>query len=67
MPSSEDCRSLDKFKAGKGRGLMLGKAGARWIDADGTKHYRALTTAEVLRWLKLVPTHFELQVRPLRW
>ena len=29
--------------------------------------YHALTTAEVLRWLKLVPTHLELQIRRPRW
>ena len=34
---------------------------------DGTKRDHALTNAEVLRWLKLVPTHLELQVRRLRW
>ena len=45
---------------------MRGKAGGRWIDADGTKRYHAFTTAEVSSWLKLVPTHLELQVR-LRW
>ena len=28
---------------------------------------RAFTTAEVLRWLKLVPTHLEVQIRRLRW
>ena len=42
----------------------LRKASDRWIDAEGK--YHALTTAEVLRWLNLVPTHFELQIR-LRW
>ena len=31
------------------------------------KIYHALTTAEVLRWLKLVPTHLELPIRRLRW
>ena len=46
---------------------MRGKASGRWIDTDGTKRYHALTNAEVLRWLKLVPTHLELQVRRLRW
>ena len=30
-------------------------------------HAGSLTNAEVLRWLKLVPTHLELQVRRLRW
>ena len=29
--------------------------------------YHVLTTAEVLRWLKLVPTHLELQIRRPRW
>ena len=47
--------------------LMRGKASGRWIDTDGTKRYHALPNAEVLRWLKLVPTHLELQVRRLRW
>ena len=45
---------------------MRRKASGRWIDAEG-KRYHALTTAEVLRWLKLVPTHLELQIRRLRW
>ena len=45
---------------------MRGKACGRWIDADGTKRYRALGTAEVLRWVKLVPSHLELQVRVLQ-
>ena len=31
------------------------------------KRYHALTTSEVLRWLKLVPTHLELQIRRPRW
>ena len=35
---------------------MRGKASGRWIDAEGKKRYHALSTAEVLRWLKLVPT-----------
>ena len=51
------------FTAGKGRSVMRGKACGRWIDADGTKRNRALGTAEVLRWVKLVPSHLELQVR----
>ena len=46
---------------------MRRKASGRWIDAEGKKRYHALTTAEVLRWLKLVPTHLELQIRRLRW
>ena len=46
---------------------MRGKASGRWIDAEGKKRYHALATAEVLRWLKLVPTHLELQIRRLRW
>ena len=46
---------------------MLGKASGRWIDAEGKKRYHALRTAEVLRWLKLVPTHLELQIRRPRW
>ena len=67
MPSRADCKAFDKFTACKGRSLMRVKASGRWIDTDGTKRYHALTNAEVLRWLKLVPTHLELQVRRLRW
>ena len=46
---------------------MRGKASGRWIDAEGKERYHALTMAEVLRWLKLVPTHVELQIHRLRW
>ena len=46
---------------------MRRKASGLRIDAEGNKRYHALTTAEVLRWVKLVPTHFELQIRRLRW
>ena len=46
---------------------MRRKASGRWIDAEGIKRYHALTTAEVLRRRKLVPTHLELQIRRLRW
>ena len=67
LPSRADCRAFDKFTVSKGRSLMRCKASGRWIDTDGTKRYHALTNAEVLRWLKLVPTHLELQVRRLRW
>ena len=67
LHSRADCKAFDTFTACKGRSLMLGKASGRWIDTDGTKRYHALTNAEVLRWLKLVPTHLELQVRLLRW
>ena len=64
-PSRADCRAFDKFTACKRRSLMRRKASGRWID----KRYHALTTAEVLRWLKLIPipTHLELQIRRLRW
>ena len=67
LTSRADCKAFDKFTASKGRSLMRGKASGRWIDTDGTKRYHALTNAEVLRWLKLVPIHLELQVRRLRW
>ena len=67
LPSRADCKAFDKFTACNGRSLMRGKASGRWIDTDGTKRYHALTNVEVLRWLKLVPTHLELQVRRLRW
>ena len=67
LPSRADCKAFDKFTACKWRSLMRGKASGRWIDTDGTKRYYALTNAEVLRWLKLVPTHLKLQVRRLRW
>ena len=56
LPSRADCRAFDKFTACKGRSLMRRKASGRWIDAEGKKTYHSLTTAEVLRWLKLVPT-----------
>ena len=46
---------------------MRGKASGRWIDAEVKKKYHALATAEVLRWLQLVPTQLELQIRRLRW
>ena len=67
LPSRADCKAFDKFTACKERSLMRSKASGRWIDTDGTKRYHALKNAEVLRWLKLVPTHLELQVRRLRW
>ena len=63
LPSRADCRAFDKFTACKGRSLMRGKASGRWIDAERKKRYHALTTAEVLRWLNLVPTHLALQIR----
>ena len=40
---------------------------ARWIDAEGKTRYHALTMAEVSRWLRLGPTHLELQIRRQRW
>ena len=46
---------------------MRGEASGRWVDTDGTRRCHALTNAEILGWLKLVPTHLELQVRRLRW
>ena len=64
LPSRADCSAFDKFTACS---LTREKASDRWIDAEGKKRYHALTTAEVLRWLKLVPTHLELQIRRLRW
>ena len=64
LPSRADCRAFDKFTACKG---LRRKASGRWIDAEGKKRSHALTTAEVLRWLKLVLTHLELQIRRLRW
>ena len=73
LPSRADCKAFDKFTACKGRSLMRGKASGRWIDTDGTKRYHALTNAEVLRWLKLVPTHFNFRFvvcaggRPSSW
>ena len=66
-PAVADCRAFDKFTAGKGRSLMRGKPSGRWIDAEGKKRYHALTTVKVLRWLKLVPTRLEIQIRRLRW
>ena len=67
LPSHADCRAFDRFTACKGRSLMWRKASGRWIDAEAKKRHHALTTAEVLRWLKLIPTPLELQIRRLRW
>ena len=60
-------QSLRQVHCLQGAKSHAGEASGRWIDIDGTKRYHALTNAEVLRWLKLVPTHLELQVRRLRW
>ena len=67
--SAQPCRlqSFRQVYSLQGAQHHSGKASGRWIDAEGIKRYHALTTAEVLRWLKLVPTHLELQIRRLSW
>ena len=67
--SAQPCR-LQSFSTSSQPARDAASCGERQVVAGLTqrkKRYHALTTAEVLRWLKLVPTHLELQIRCPRW